>query len=215
VTSRRPGPQLAEHEHVDVVVHPGRSVVALGEVLADGVVGPARHDRRRDDAPAAELDRAGHTDANTPHRLTVVALGEHVVEELADGPEHALRPGRHLNVLTPVSQQGAREVSKRDVDSRGAQVGRQHTPGVRAEAHVARGTATGRGAKVAGGHETELLQVGDPLRHQRPAQAGTRHDLGPRGLPVTPDVVEHGHEGEQVTVVRAHPRGRARLPSTP
>src|SRR5690606_14893316 len=80
-------PELAQRQGVDVVVDQDVEVVAVGEVAGDGVLVPARHDRRVDRPPGGELDGPGHADADRLDRFQGAArLGEQLPHALLDVP---------------------------------------------------------------------------------------------------------------------------------
>ena len=145
--------------------------------------------------PASNSTGPGHADADAP-QPPGQGLGR--LQERPDERVHAVQaalgsgldPGR----LVVVTQDPAVEGRDRDIDAGGAEVGDQDVAAVGVEGQLARRPAARAGPDVALGDEAALDQLADPLRDDRPAQAGPLDELGSRPRPSEPDLVEHRDE---------------------
>ncbi len=171
VAHRHAGAPLAERQHIDVVVDPGRHTVAGLEALADRVVVPAGHDRRRDRTAGPVLDRPGHPDPDPEQAAGQIVrrIGQ-LAEQLLDPGQAALRPGPDVGGLVAVPEHAAVEIGDGDVDARRAEVGDEEVPGVGAERDATRGTAA-RARTLGLGDEAQRHQLGQRLLDLRPQEA--------------------------------------------
>ena len=135
------------------------------EPLANRIVIPAGHDRRRD-RPAARRNSTGPgTPMPIPHsppgRSRVAAVSS--AEQLVDSCQAALRAGGDVRLLVAMAQDAAIEVRHRHVDAGRAEVRDEHVPGVRAEAHLP-GRATARCSAPGRSSTTRPSSISSPTR---------------------------------------------------
>ena len=117
----------------------------------------------------------GSADADPPELPgQLVGLGEALLEELVDVVEHEVRARGDVVRLLDVHDDLAGEVGDRDVDARGAEVGDEQVPGVRAEAEEPGRAPAGRGPELALGEEAVLDELRHALGDDRAASGRSR-----------------------------------------
>ena len=131
--------------------------------------------------PGAVLDGAGHADADAPDATRQAARRrQQLAEQLLDPVERDVRAVRDAGRLVVVAQDAAVERGHGDVDRGRTEVGDEDVSGVRPERQLARGPAAGAGTRVALDDQASIEELGDPLGHDAPAEAGVRDEVAAR-----------------------------------
>ena len=120
-------PQLAQGEHVHVVVDPGRCPESGREAHAHGVAVPAGHDRRRRGRAHAELHGARQADADAPHAGPWMGR-EQRVEDLLHLAQDGLGPGGDVDRLATPLDDLAGQIGEGCVDGGRAELGDEQHP---------------------------------------------------------------------------------------
>ena len=146
----------------------------------------------------------GKADADAAERGSAAAgLLEEAVEGSFEPGQHDLGSGGDGDVLGVLGQDRTGEVGDRHARVGGADVARQHDPGVAVEGERGRRPATG-GRPVRAGDEQAAGEQGvDPLCDRRPGQAGQRGEVAPGGRMAVADEVEDRARGAAAPGARA------------
>src|SRR5829696_2692703 len=188
LTPRDTGTPLAQGHDVDIVVDPDRRSEAGLQAPPDGVVVPARHDRRRGRPADAELDRPGQPDAHTVRRLPLVP-GD-LVHERLDAGKDPFRAGGDVGHLGTVGEDAAVQVGERDVDGGRAEIRHEDTPRASIEAELTGSPPPRARAETVLDQEPELDQITGPFPDDGASEARSHCDLVPRPAAADPDCLE-------------------------
>ncbi len=162
---------LPRRHQVGVVLDQDGDAEPIGEVRADGVLVPARHARGRDDGAVGRVDRAGHADADPPHREPAAPRRDELLQPGHEPVERGPRPVPYVAGVLDDGQGRAAEVDQAEPGVVAAEVGPGEQPGPGGEPETP-------GTPAASGQPRALLleqarvdQLLDAQRHARRGEA--------------------------------------------